>query len=107
MTTVRFLMAALAIVAAMSGLRPGSAADLGVIVPPPVVVAPAPVVVPVWPRIWLGHFTGGARTAVPGVMDWRDEFARFASRRECLHWVRALKAVYRAQEGFKTCLPIR
>jgi hypothetical protein len=40
-------------------------------------------------------------------MDWRDEYQRFASRRECLHWVRALKRVYRAQEGFKTCLPIR
>jgi hypothetical protein len=61
----------------------------------------------VLPHIWLGHFTGGARTAVPGVMDWRDEFARFSSRRECLHWLRALKALYRAQEGFKTCLPIR
>ncbi len=97
--------AALAIFVALCS--PLSAADLGVVVPPPVVVAPAPVLVPVWPHIWLGHFTGGARTDIPGVMDWRDEFQRFASRRECLHWVRSLKRVYRAQEGYKTCLPIR
>jgi hypothetical protein len=102
------LTAAVAISAVMSGPLPGFAADLGVVVPPPVVVVPAPVVVaPVLPHIWLGHFTGGARTAVPGVMDWRDEFARFASRRECLRWVNALKRAYRAQEGFRTCLPIR
>ena len=82
------------------------AADLGVVVAPPVVIVPAPVLVPVVPHIWLGHFTGGARTEVPGVMDWRDEFQRFASRRECLHWLNALKRAYRAQEGFKTCLPI-
>jgi hypothetical protein len=107
MTTTRFLTAALTIVAAVCGSRPSAAADLGVVVPPPVVVVPAPLVVPVWPHIWLGHFTGGARTAVPGVMDWHDEFARFASRRECLHWLNALKRAYRAQEGFKTCLPIR
>lgn len=99
--------AALAIFVALCGPLPSSAADLGVVVPPPVVVEPAPVLVPVWPHIWLGHFTGGARTDVPGVMDWHDEYQRFASRRECLHWVRALKRVYRAQEGFKTCLPIR
>jgi hypothetical protein len=100
------LTAALAISAALTG--PLSAADLGVIVPPPpVVVAPAPVLVPVVPHIWLGHFTGGARTAIPGVMDWRDEFARFPSRRECLYWLHALKRLYRAQEGYKTCLPIR
>jgi hypothetical protein len=60
----------------------------------------------VLPHIWLGHFTGGAYAA-PGVMDWRDEFARFPSRRECLHWLRALKRAYHAQEGFKTCVPIR
>jgi hypothetical protein len=30
---------------------------------------------------------GIARTAVPGVMDWRDEFARFPSRRDCLRWL--------------------
>src|SRR3954468_9082067 len=107
MTTTRFLTAALTIVAAMVAARPGAAADLGVVVAPPVVVVPAPALVPVWPHIWLGHFTGGARTAVPGVMDWRDESARFPSRRECLHWVGALKRLYRAQEGFKTCLPIR
>jgi hypothetical protein len=108
MTRPRFLTAALAIFAAMSGPRLGAAADLGMVVPPPVVVVPAPILVaPVLPHIWLGHFTGGARTTTPGVMDWRDEFARFASRRECLHWLRALKALYRAQEGFKTCLPIR
>jgi hypothetical protein len=107
------LTAAVAISAMMSGPLPGFAADLGVVAPPRVVVVPAPVVVapvvvaPVLPHIWLGHFTGGARTSVPGVMDWHDEFARFASRRECLHWLRALKAAYRAQEGFKTCLPIR
>jgi hypothetical protein len=100
----RLLTAALAISAALTG--PLSAADLGV-PPPPVVVAPAPVLVPVVPHIWLGHFTGGARTAIPGVMDWRDEFARFPSRRECLYWLHALKRLYRAQEGYKTCLPIR
>ncbi|MBV9393362.1 MAG: hypothetical protein JOZ84_03020 [Methylobacteriaceae bacterium] len=106
MNRTRRLPAALAIFAALSG--PVSAADLGVIAaPPPVVVVPAPVVVPVIPHIWLGHFTGGARTDVPGVMDWRDEFARFPSRRECLHWLHALKRAYRAQEGFKTCLRIR
>src|SRR5947209_11951392 len=108
MNRTRLLTAALAISAALMGPLPGSAADLGVVVPPRVVVVPAPVVVaPVLPHIWLGHFTGGARTAVPGVMDWRDEFARFASRRECLHWLAALKRLYRAQEGYKTCLPIR
>jgi len=107
MNRTRFWAAALTIFAAASGPQSLSAADLSVVVPAPVVVVPAPVLVPVLPHIWLGHFTGGARTAVPGVMDWRDEFARFASRRECLHWLRALKAVYRAQEGFKTCLPIR
>src|SRR5947209_20284656 len=107
MNRPRVSTAAMAIFVAMCGPLPGSAADLGVIVRPPVVVVPAPVLVPVWPHIWLGHFTGGARTAVPGVMDWRDEFQRFASRRECQHWLRALKRVYRAQEGFKTCLPIR
>jgi hypothetical protein len=100
----RLLTAALAISAALTG--PLSAADLGVIVPPPPVVV-APVLVPVVPHIWLGHFTGGARTAIPGVMDWRDEFARFPSRRECLYWLHALKRLYRAQEGYKTCLPIR
>jgi hypothetical protein len=106
MNRIRGLTATLAISAALTG--PISAADLGVIVPPPpIVVVPAPVLVPVIPHIWLGHFTGGARTAVPGVMDWRDEFARFPSRRECLHWLHALKRAYRAQEGFKTCLPIR
>jgi len=102
-----FLTAAAVIFAMLAESLPGAAADLGVVVPPPVVVVPAPVLVPVLPHIWLGHFTGGARTAVPGVMDWRDEFQRFASRRECQHWLRALKRVYRAQEGFKTCLPIR
>ena len=112
MKRTRFLAAALAISAALAAMlgamQPAPAADLGVIVrPAPVVVVPAPVVVPVYPHIWLGHFTGGARTLTPGVMDWRDEYARFASRRECLHWVRALKRLYRAQEGFKTCLPIR
>src|SRR5437763_10588435 len=106
MNRMRF-STALAIFVTMCAVLPGSAADLGVVVPPPVVVVPAPVLVPVLPHIWLGHFTGGARTAVPGVMDWRDEFQRFASRRECQHWLRALKRVYRAQEGFKTCLPIR
>jgi hypothetical protein len=106
MNRTRLFTAALAISAALTG--PLCAADLGVVVPPPpVVVVPAPVLVPVLPHIWLGHFTGGARTAVPGVMDWRDEFARFPSRRECLHWLHALKRLYRAQEGFKTCLPIR
>ena len=107
MNRTGFSAAALALCVGIAGPLRASAADLGVVVPPPVVVAPAPVLVPVWPHIWLGHFTGGARTAVPGVMDWRDEYARFASRRECLHWVRALKRIYRAQEGFKTCLPIR
>jgi hypothetical protein len=106
MNRTRLSIAALAISAALTGAL--SAADLGVIVAPPLaVVLPAPIVVPVIPHIWLGHFTGGARTAVPGVMDWRDEFARFPSRRECLHWLHALKREYRAQEGFKTCLPIR
>jgi hypothetical protein len=107
MNRKRVSSAALAMSVAMLGMHAASAADLGVVVPPPIVVAPAPVLVPVLPHIWLGHFTGGARTAQPGVMDWRDEFARFPSRRECLHWLRALKAAYRAQEGFKTCLPIR
>jgi hypothetical protein len=107
MKRTRLSAAALAMLVAVAGTRVALAADLGVVVPPPVVVVPAPVLVPVLPHIWLGHFTGGARTAVPGVMDWRDEFARFSSRRECLHWLRALKALYRAQEGFKTCLPIR
>jgi hypothetical protein len=108
MIRTRLLTAALAILAALSGFQSASAADLGVVVRPPVVVVPAPVLVaPVLPHIWLGHFTGGARTSVPGVMDWRDEFARFASRRECLHWLHALRRTYRAQEGFKTCLPIR
>jgi hypothetical protein len=107
MNRLRFLAAALTIFAGAFSPGGASAADLGVVVPPPVVVVPAPVVVPVLPHIWLGHFTGGARTAVPGVMDWRDEFQRFPSRRECLHWLHALKRVYRAQEGFKTCLPIR
>src|SRR5437660_2290640 len=108
MIRTRLPTAALAILAGMCGLRLAAAADLGVVVPPPVVVVPAPLVVaPVLPHIWLGHFTGGARTSVPGVMDWRDEFQRFASRRECQHWLRALKRVYRAQEGFKTCLRIR
>jgi hypothetical protein len=97
----------MAIFAALFAARGGQAADLGVIVPPPVVVVPAPVIVaPVLPHIWLGHFTGGAYVA-PGALDWRDEFARFPSRRECLHWLRALKAAYHAQEGFKTCVPIR
>jgi hypothetical protein len=101
------LWAAAVAIFAMVGMSQGQAADLGVIVPPPVVVVPAPVIVaPVLPHIWLGHFTGGAYAA-PGVMDWRDEFARFPSRRECLHWLRALKAAYHAQEGFKTCVPIR
>ncbi|HEX3182005.1 MAG TPA: hypothetical protein VHR44_12235 [Beijerinckiaceae bacterium] len=107
MNSMRLSTAALAILITIYGPLPGVAADLGVVVPPPVVVVPAPVLVPVVPHIWLGHFTGGARTEIPGVMDWRDEYQRFASRRECLHWVRALKRVYRAQEGFKTCLPIR
>jgi hypothetical protein len=109
MNRTRLSIAALAIsAAALTGASPAFAADLGVVVPPPpVAVVPAPVVLPVVPHIWLGHFTGGARTAIPGVMDWRDEFARFPSRRECLHWVGALKRLYRAQEGFKTCLPIR
>lgn len=108
MNRARWFAAALATLAALFSAREGQAADLGVVVAPPVVVVPAPVIVaPVLPRIWLGHFTGGARTEVPGVMDWRDEFARFASRRECLHWVRALKRAYHAQEGFKTCVPIR
>jgi hypothetical protein len=102
------LTAAAAIAAMLAGSLSGLAADLGVVVPaPPVVVVPAPVLVPVVPHIWLGHFTGGARTEIPGVMDWRDEFQRFASRRECLHWLNALKRAYHAQEGFKTCLPIR
>jgi hypothetical protein len=107
MNRMRFSTAALVIFVVLCRPLPSMAADLGVVVPPPVVVVPAPVLVPVVPHIWLGHFTGGARTAIPGVMDWRDEFARFPSRRECLHWLHALKRSYRAQEGFKTCLPIR
>jgi hypothetical protein len=101
------LWAAAVAILAMRGMSQGQAADLGVIVPPPVAVVPAPVIVaPVLPHIWLGHFTGGAYLA-PGAMDWHDEFARFPSRRECLHWLRALRAAYHAQEGFKTCVPIR
>jgi hypothetical protein len=107
MNRMRFSTAALLTFLVLCRAVPGMAADLGVVVAPPVVVVPAPVLVPVVPHIWLGHFTGGARTAIPGVMDWRDEFARFPSRRECLHWLHALKRSYRAQEGFKTCLPIR
>ena len=107
MNRLQLPTAALVFLVAIAGPFSGFAADLRVVIPPPVVIVPAPVVVPVIPHIWLGHFTGGARTAMLGVMDWRDEFARFESRRECLHWLRALKRLYRAQEGFKTCLPIR
>ena len=107
MNRTRVLAAAVMIFATICGSLPGFAADLGVVPPPPVVIAPAPVLVPVLPHIWMGHFTGGAKTPVPGVMDRRDEFARFSSRRECQHWLRTLKAAYRYQEGFKTCLPIR
>lgn len=110
MKTIRYLAAALALFVGVDAAQMASAADLAVVVPRRVVV-PVPVrpvvVVPVLPHIWLGHFTGGARTAIPGVMDWRDEFARFESRGACLRWERALRAAYHAQEGFKTCLPIR
>src|SRR5436853_7905590 len=106
MNSMRLSTAALAILITIYGPLPGVAADLGVVVPPPIVVVPAPVLVPVVPHVWLGHFTGGARTAIPGVMDWRDEFARFPSRREGLHWVHALKRSYHSQEGFNTCLPV-
>lgn len=107
MSRVRIENAIFGLVGILACGSPGAAADLGVVIPPPAVVVPAPVLIPVWPHIWLGHFTGGARTAVPGVMDWRDEYARLESRGACLRWQRALRAAYRYQEGFKTCLPIR
>jgi hypothetical protein len=110
MKTAHYLAAGLVFFVAMQSAPPASAADLGVVLPRRAVVAVPvrPVVVlPVLPHIWLGHFTGGARTAIPGVMDWRDEFARFESRGACLRWQRTLRAAYHSQEGFKTCLPIR
>ncbi|MCB1543422.1 MAG: hypothetical protein KDJ30_03775 [Rhodoblastus sp.] len=96
MAKARFILAAIGLVAAISGVR---AADYAA------GVSMAPV-----REVWQGHFTGGrniAPGAQPTALDWVDTTQRFASLHECGRWMRGLTRQYRTYEGWKGCLRIR
>ncbi len=59
--------------------------------------------------LWLGHFSGGKRTAVSGVhaVEWRDDYACFTSSADCHAWWRSLNREYRHVQGHGTCLALR
>jgi hypothetical protein len=63
-----------------------------------------------WHSVWLGHFSGGRPyIAAFGVIlvDWLDDKVCFASRSECMAWVKTLRRSYHRPEGYWTCLLIR
>ncbi|MFT4097419.1 MAG: hypothetical protein QM651_09855 [Rhodoblastus sp.] len=99
MKTAHVILAALGLVAALSGAR---AADYAGSYVEEVVIAP--------PQVWQGHFTGG-RNLAPGVqptaLDWIDTTQRFASLGDCARWMRDLGREYSTYEGWKGCLRIR
>jgi hypothetical protein len=63
------------------------------------------------PGLWLGHFTGGRLIRGPDdagrTLAWRDDYSCFTSARACALWQRDLRRKYSAQEGYRTCLPLR
>jgi hypothetical protein len=61
-------------------------------------------------NVWLGHFSGGRYEGLHGdarALDWKDQYACFASRASCQSWQRHMRARYGRIEGYRTCLPIR
>ena len=81
---------------ARAGSRPAQACR-------PLVDAPGP------HGLWLGHFTGGRMAPVASgvAVEWRDDYACFASAAACAAWRRGLREVYRDVEGWGTCLALR
>jgi hypothetical protein len=59
-----------------------------------------------WPDVWYGHFTGGGWIEPVG-FQWLDDSAYFPTARACERWIGSLKRIYRHDEGWRTCLPIR
>ncbi len=64
-----------------------------------------------WPSVWLGHFSGGSATYVPGApaasVVWQDQKLCFLSRRECMEWQRAERRQFNGIQGYWTCLLLR
>lgn len=64
-----------------------------------------------WRSVWLGHFSGGSATYVPGApgasVAWQDQKLCFTSRHECMAWQRAERRQFGAIEGYWTCLLLR
>jgi hypothetical protein len=64
-----------------------------------------------WPSVWLGHFSGGLATYVPGApaatVTWHDQKLCFPSRRECMEWQRAERRRFGGIQGYWTCLLLR
>jgi hypothetical protein len=64
-----------------------------------------------WPSVWLGHFSGGTASYVPGApaasVTWEDKKLCFPSRRECMQWQRAERRQFNGIEGYWTCLLLR
>jgi len=114
LSTSRLAAAAVAATLVGAGLAgsPARARELGVIVGAPTtgVDCRGPLA-KTFPRVWLGHFTGGySHYTGPGgtiLLDWRDEKLCFPSRQSCDRWVRGLRSDYHHPEGYFTCLTIR
>jgi hypothetical protein len=64
-----------------------------------------------WRSVWLGHFSGGLATYVPGApaasVIWKDQKLCFPSRRECMRWQGAERRQFNGVEGYWTCLLLR
>ncbi len=64
-----------------------------------------------WRSVWLGHFSGGYASYVPGApaasVTWQDRKLCFPSRRECMAWQRAEHRQFHGIEGYWTCLLLR
>jgi hypothetical protein len=64
-----------------------------------------------WRSVWLGHFSGGLATYVPGAptasISWKDQKLCFPSRLECMEWQRAERRQFKGVEGYWTCMLLR
>ncbi len=64
-----------------------------------------------WRSVWLGHFSGGLASYVPGApaasVTWHDQKLCFPSRRECMQWQRAERRQFGGVQGYWTCLLLR
>lgn len=99
MRSVHGLFPALAIAAALFGAAPAQAGSRPADACRPLASLPGP------HGLWLGHFSGGLRTA--GGVEWRDDHACFTTARECRAWWNSLNRVYRHVQGHGTCLALR